>query len=122
MTALAATQAPPRATAAPELSLPEHRLELLCDRGSFAPLRSGVVSPSLGDRAGAGDGVLAGAGTVDGRPLFCYAQDPTFLGGSLGAAHADSILHVMRLAGEAGTPVVGKTHHVEDRIGVSGTE
>ena len=107
MTALAATQAPPRATAAPELSLPAHRLELLCDRGSFAPLRSGVVSPSLGDRAGAGDGVLAGAGTVDGRPLFCYAQDPTFLGGSLGAAHADSILHVMRLAGEAGTPVVG---------------
>ena len=107
MTALAATQAPPRATAAPELSLPAHRLELLCDPGSFAPLRSGVVSPSLGDRAGAGDGVLAGAGTVDGRPLFCYAQDPTFLGGSLGAAHADSILHVMRLAGEAGTPVVG---------------
>ena len=29
------------------------------------------------------------------------------MGGSLGAAHADSIVRVMRLAGEAGAPVVG---------------
>jgi acetyl-CoA carboxylase carboxyltransferase component len=87
--------------------LPLGRLELLCDPGSFAPLRSGVVSPALGERASAGDGVVAGAGTVGGRPVFCYAQDPTFMGGSLGAAHADSIVRVMRLAGEAGAPIVG---------------
>jgi acetyl-CoA carboxylase carboxyltransferase component len=90
-----------------EPTLPLERLELLCDEGSFAPLRSGVVSPAMGDRASAGDGVAAGAGTVGGRPVFCYAQDPGFMGGSLGAAHADSIVRVMRLAGEAGAPVVG---------------
>jgi acetyl-CoA carboxylase carboxyltransferase component len=87
--------------------LPLERLELLCDPGSFAPLRSGVSSPALGERASAGDGVVAGAGTVGGRPVFCYAQDPRFMGGSLGAAHADSIVQVMRLAGEAGAPIVG---------------
>jgi acetyl-CoA carboxylase carboxyltransferase component len=87
--------------------LPLERLELLCDPGSFAPLRSGVTSPALGERASAGDGVVAGAGTVGGRPVFCYAQDPRFMGGSLGAAHADSIVRVMRLAGEAGAPIVG---------------
>jgi acetyl-CoA carboxylase carboxyltransferase component len=88
-------------------SLAEERLELLCDPGSFSPVRSGVTSIALGDRAVAGDGVVAGAGTVGGRPVFCYSQDPRFLGGSLGAAQADSIVRVMRLAGEAGAPVVG---------------
>jgi acetyl-CoA carboxylase carboxyltransferase component len=51
--------------------------------------------------------VIAGAGRVDGRPVFCYAQDPSYLGGSLGEQHADSIVKVLRLAGRAGAPVVG---------------
>jgi acetyl-CoA carboxylase carboxyltransferase component len=83
------------------------RLESLCDPGSFRPLRSGVLSRRLGGAARPGDGVLAGAGEVCGRPLFCYAQDPGFMGGSLGEAHADTIVRVMRLAGQAGAPVVG---------------
>ena len=90
-----------------EGGLPIERLELLCDRDSFEPLRSAVVSRALGSRATGGDGVVAGAGRVGGRPVFCYAQDPAFMGGSLGAAHADSIVGVMELAGRAGTPVVG---------------
>jgi acetyl-CoA carboxylase carboxyltransferase component len=88
-------------------SLAWERLELLCDPGSFRPIRSGVVSSALAGREQPGDGVVAGAGTVDGRPVYAYAQDPRFLGGSLGAAHADSIVRVMQLAGEAGAPVVG---------------
>ncbi len=103
-TAPAITANPPRED---ELSLPELRLEQLCDPHSFAPIRSGVVSPGLGARATEGDGVVAGAGRVDGRPIFCYSQDPGFLGGSLGAAHAESIVRVMRLAGDSGVPVVG---------------
>jgi acetyl-CoA carboxylase carboxyltransferase component len=39
--------------------------------------------------------------------VFCYAQDPSYLGGSLGEQHADSIVKVLRLAGRAGAPVVG---------------
>lgn len=91
----------------PDRPLPLERLELLCDPGSFAALRSGVVSAAMGERATSGDGVIAGAGTVDGRPVFCYAQDPHYLGGSLGAAHAESIVRIMRLAGDASAPVVG---------------
>ena len=71
---------------------PLERLEALCDPGSFRPLRSGVVSPRAGDRALPGDGVLAGAGTVGRRPVFCYSQDPGFMGGSLGETHAETIV------------------------------
>jgi acetyl-CoA carboxylase carboxyltransferase component len=50
---------------------------------------------------------VAGAGTVGGRPVFCYAEDPGFMGGSLGQAHAETIVRTMRMAGDAGAPVVG---------------
>jgi acetyl-CoA carboxylase carboxyltransferase component len=86
---------------------PLERLETLCDPGSLHVMRSGVMSRRMGDRAQAGDGVIAGAGRVDGRPVFVYAQDPAYLGGSLGEQHADSIVRVLRLAGRAGVPVVG---------------
>ena len=86
---------------------PLERLEALCDPGSLTLLRSDVRSRRMGEKARAGDGVIAGAGRVDGRPVFCYAQDPTYLGGSLGEQHADSIVRVLRLAGRAGAPVVG---------------
>jgi methylmalonyl-CoA decarboxylase subunit alpha len=86
---------------------PVERLEALCDRGSLTLLRSDVRSRRMGEKARPGDGVIAGAGRVDGRPVFCYAQDPSYLGGSLGEQHADSIVKVLRLAGRAGAPVVG---------------
>ena len=47
----------PRATPA---EAPLRQLELLCDPGSFRPLRSGVASVRLGERATPGDGVVAG--------------------------------------------------------------
>src|SRR4051812_860316 len=98
-----AVKAPPPAPA----DTPLGQLQMLCDPGSFRPIRSGVSSMRLGERATPGDGVAAGAGEVDGRPVFCYAQDPAFLGGSLGEVHADTIVRTMRMAGDAGAPVVG---------------
>jgi acetyl-CoA carboxylase carboxyltransferase component len=86
---------------------PYERLDALCDEGSLTLLRSDVVSKRMGEKARAGDGVIAGSGRVDGRPVFCYAQDPSYLGGSLGEQHAESIIRVLRLAGRAGAPVVG---------------
>jgi acetyl-CoA carboxylase carboxyltransferase component len=100
-----ATASPP--TTEHERLAPVDRLEALCDPGSFRPLRSGVISTRAGDRALPGDGVLAGAGSVGGRPVFCYSQDPGFMGGSLGEAHAETIIRVMRLARQARAPVVG---------------
>jgi acetyl-CoA carboxylase carboxyltransferase component len=86
---------------------PREQLDQLCDRGSFEPIRSTVRSPWLGRPDGEGDGVVAGLGRVDGRPVACFAQDASFLGGSLGSAQADSIDRVMQLAGRSGMPVIG---------------
>ncbi len=99
MTALAEPVAPPLS--------PLERLEALCDRDSLHLIRTEVVSGAMGDRARLGDGVLGGAGTIDGRPVFCYAQDPGYAGGSLGEAHADTIVRVLELAGRSRAPVVG---------------
>ncbi len=86
---------------------PVERLEALCDPGTLVLLRSDVRSRRMGDKARSGDGVIAGHGRVDGRAVFCYAQDPSYLGGSLGEQHADSIVKVLRMAGRANAPVVG---------------
>ncbi len=86
---------------------PRERLELLCDPGSLQLIRSEVVSTAMGDRARTGDGVLGGSGRVQGRPVFCYAQDASFAGGSLGEQHANTIARVLELADRGRAPVVG---------------
>ena len=83
------------------------RLEALCDPGSLQVIRSTVIPRRPSRRISPGDGVVGAAGTIAGRPIYCYAQDQTFVGGSLGEAHADTIVRVMKLAGRAGAPVIG---------------
>jgi acetyl-CoA carboxylase carboxyltransferase component len=86
---------------------PLERLEVLTDPGSLQLLRTQVRSRRMGDRARPGDGVLAAHARVDGRQVYCYAQDASFAGGSLGEAHADTVVEVLRLAGRARVPVIG---------------
>jgi acetyl-CoA carboxylase carboxyltransferase component len=86
---------------------PLERLELLCDKGSLQVIRSTIGPARPSKRSTPGDGVIGAYGSVAGRPVYCYAQDQSFAGGSLGAAHAETIVRVMRLAGRAGAPVVG---------------
>jgi acetyl-CoA carboxylase carboxyltransferase component len=86
---------------------PWDRLASLCDVGSLAPIRSAVRSERVGDRAIGGDGVLGAAGRLEGRRILCYAQDMQFLGGSVGAAHAETIIRVLQQAGRARVPVIG---------------
>ena len=83
------------------------RLEVLCDPGSISLIRTDVRSRRMGEKARAGDGVLGGSGRVDGRPIFCFAQDASFVGGSLGQAHADTVVQVLQRAGRAEVPVIG---------------
>jgi len=83
------------------------RLEVLCDPGSIQLVRTQVRSRRMGEKARDGDGILAAAGRVDGRAVMCFAQDPSFAGGSLGQAHADSVVRVLQLARRARVPVVG---------------
>ena len=101
---MSATLAP--RTETPPLG-PVERLETLCDPGTLELIRSEVISGAMGDKARAGDGVVAGAGVIDGRPVFCYAQDSSYAGGSLGEQHANTIVRVLELADKARAPVVG---------------
>src|SRR2546423_14701522 len=78
------------------VTVPEGRLGAFFDTASFRPLRSAV-----------GDGVIAGSGTVDGQPVFCWAQDGAHRGGSLGVAGGETIARTLALAQRAGAPVVG---------------
>jgi acetyl-CoA carboxylase carboxyltransferase component len=86
---------------------PVERLEVLCDHGTLDVIRTEVISGPMGEKARPGDGVVGGAGLIDGRPVFCYAQDQAFVGGSLGEAHANTIVRVLELADRARAPVVG---------------
>jgi acetyl-CoA carboxylase carboxyltransferase component len=85
---------------------PLERLEALCDPGTVRVLRSRVLSPKLGARAIDGDGVIGATGTVDGRPIACYAQDGDYFGGSLGERHADTVVRVLQTAERGRIPVV----------------
>jgi acetyl-CoA carboxylase carboxyltransferase component len=97
--------APPRVDA--EVLTPLERLEMLCDPGSVRVIRSVVRSYALGAKGEEGDGVVGASGTIAGRTVFCYAEDGRFAGGSLGKAHAETIVRILELAGNARAPVVG---------------
>jgi acetyl-CoA carboxylase carboxyltransferase component len=81
-------------------------MECLLDPGSLQLLRTRVRSQRLGEDAYDGDGVLTGIGTVEGRPVACYAQDARVAAGSLGVSQADAIVRLLGMAREARMPVV----------------
>ncbi|MGO1510714.1 MAG: acyl-CoA carboxylase subunit beta [Actinomycetales bacterium] len=87
------------------------RVEALLDVGTFtemdafATLRSTAFG--LADKKVAGDGVITGYGTIDGRPVCVYSQDFTVLGGSLGEVHGQKITKVMDFALRTGAPLIG---------------
>ncbi|MCW2923186.1 MAG: carboxyl transferase, partial [Thermoleophilia bacterium] len=91
--------------------LARERIDLLLDPGTFTELdrfaRHRAHGFGLEDDRPYGDGVITGHGLVNGRRVFVFSQDFTVFGGSLGEVFAEKIVKVMRLAAEAGCPVVG---------------
>ncbi|RMH01980.1 MAG: acyl-CoA carboxylase subunit beta [Planctomycetota bacterium] len=87
------------------------RVELLLDPGSFEEIAGLMVHRAhrfgLERKRIPGDGVVAGTGRIDGRPVAVFSQDFTVFGGSLAEAHAARICKVMDLALKTGIPVVG---------------
>jgi len=87
------------------------RVEQFLDEGSFEELDALVqhrcTDFGMERRRVPGDGVVAGHGRVEGRPVFVFAQDFTVFGGSLSLANASKICKVMDLAMKVGAPVVG---------------
>jgi propionyl-CoA carboxylase beta chain len=87
------------------------RIHFLLDEGSFEELGRLVTHRStlfgLDKQVFYGDGVVTGYGTINGRPVYVFAQDFTVLGGSLAEAHAEKIVRIMDLAMRNGVPVIG---------------
>ena len=87
------------------------RVELLLDKDSFQEfdmfMRHQATGFGVEDHRPAGDAVITGYGTVDGRTVFLFAEDFTTYGGSLGEAVADKICKVMDLAMDNGAPLIG---------------
>jgi propionyl-CoA carboxylase beta chain len=87
------------------------RMELLFDSGTFDEIDKLVTHRcrdfGMADQVIPGDGVVAGLGRVDGRPVFGFAQDFTVFGGSLSETNAAKIVKIMDLAMKVGAPVVG---------------
>ena len=87
------------------------RLELLLDEGSFEEFDMFVVHRctdfGMENQRPAGDGVVTGWGTINGRMVYVFSQDFTVLGGSVSATHAQKICKIMDMAVENGAPVIG---------------
>ena len=87
------------------------RIELLLDEDSFEEYDTFVTHRctdfGMEDNAPAGDGVVTGWGTVNGRMVYVYSQDFTVLGGSVSATHAQKICKIMDMAVQNGAPVIG---------------
>lgn len=83
------------------------RLQLLFDEGTFVEIDSFTKS---------GDGraeAAAGFGSVDGCPVYAFAQNSDVEGGAMSKAQAAKICKVYELAEKTGAPVVG----IYDSIG-----
>ncbi|MDO5115107.1 MAG: carboxyl transferase domain-containing protein [Synergistaceae bacterium] len=87
------------------------RIELLYDKGSFVETDAFVKHHchnfGMEKVQAPGEGVVTGYGTVDGRLVYCFSQDFTVIGGSLGEMHSKKICKVLDMAMKAGAPVVG---------------
>lgn len=79
------------------------RIALLLDEGSF--VEDGLYANSLADGLPA-DGVITGAGRIDGRDVCVMANDSTVKAGSWGARTVEKIIRVIERAYQLGVPMV----------------
>ena len=87
------------------------RIELLLDEGSFEEFDMFVAHRctdfGMEDQRPAGDGVVTGWGTINGRMVYVFSQDFTVLGGSVSATHAQKICKIQDMAIQNGAPIIG---------------
>lgn len=84
------------------------RLDYLLDKESFMELDAFAEHNSNDvEKKKTGDGVIIGYGKISKRPVYVYAQDFSFMGGSMGEMHNKKIAYAMELALKTGCPVIG---------------
>lgn len=93
------------------LLLARERIEKLVDPGSFIEIDRYALHEcndfGMQEKQSPGDGVVTGQARIDGRPVYLFAHDPTYLGGALGKVFARKVCKIMDLAKQAGCPVIG---------------
>lgn len=86
------------------------RIDALLDHDSFIEIDALVSHRNQDDNMHMhpqfGDGVIAGHGSIDGRRVFCFSQDFTVFGGSMGEMHANKISKVVEMAERARIPII----------------
>ncbi len=87
------------------------RLDVLLDPDSFEEYDMFITQRctdfGMADKSIAGDGVVTGWGTINGRMVYVFSQDFTVFGGSLSETHALKICKIMDLAVQNGAPLIG---------------
>ena len=87
------------------------RIETLLDEGSFIEIDTFVEHRcenfGMEKKRIAGEGVVTGYGTIEGRLVYVFAQDFTVIGGSLGEMHAAKIVKAQQMAMKVGAPLIG---------------
>jgi propionyl-CoA carboxylase beta chain len=87
------------------------RLDVLLDEGSFEEYDMYVTHRAtefgMAAQKVAGDGVVTGWGTINGRQVYVFSQDFTVLGGSLSETHAEKICKITDMALRNGAPIIG---------------
>ena len=79
------------------------RIELLLDPDSFNEFNL-LIRHKLGT---AGDGIIIGHGTIDGRVVCVFAHDATVFGGSMGYMHGRKMYRIHEMALDMGVPIIG---------------
>ena len=87
------------------------RIDLLLDEDSFEEFdmfkTHRCVEFGMEQSKPAGDGVITGWGTINGRVVYVFSQDFTVFGGSLSETHAQKITKIQDMAIQNGAPVIG---------------
>lgn len=87
------------------------RIEQLLDSSSFVEVGAFIKHRStdfnMAEKEAPADGVITGYGTVEGRLVYVFSQDPSVLGGSVGEMHGKKISNIYDLAMKMGAPVIG---------------
>ena len=85
------------------------RIASILDEGSFVEIGAYVTARDAASdpsEEAYGDGVVTGYGTIGGCLMYVYAQNPDYMGGSLGEMHAQKIAKIYEMAMEMGAPVL----------------
>ncbi len=87
------------------------RIDLLVDPDSFEEfdlfVRHQCQNFGMEKTVYDGDGVITGSATINGRPVYLFAQDFTVFGGSLSITYAEKICKIMDMALKNGCPLIG---------------